>query len=184
MRDGWVKLYRSSRSNYFYLHDKTGWQIFVHLLLCVDSNTGKWDSGRFQLSRELDIKPTTIYQALQRLKKARMIDIQSNNKYSTITIVNWHKYQHPDDSRSDNKQTTTKQPTDTKQEVINKNKNNKRSDVENKIIKFLNTQESVKNPEGYLDWIKNKYGVKNLHKLLKIDFHKWIEHLDYWIRNS
>ena len=54
------------------------------------------------------------------------------------------------------------------------------SEVEKKLLKHLETEESIKNPQAYLDWLINKYGRQNLSKLLTIEFDQWIENLEYW----
>jgi hypothetical protein len=120
--EGWIKLHRKVLKNPIYTHDPTAWRVFNHLLLLVDKKTGSRDCGRFQLSRDLNIKPTTIYQSLKRLEKAKMVDIKTNNKYSTISISNWYSYQGNGDTTNDNKVTTNRQQNDTKQELRIKNK--------------------------------------------------------------
>jgi hypothetical protein len=127
---GWIKLHRTVLDNKIYVHDPTAWRVFNHLLLLVDKGTGKRDCGRFQLARDLELKPTTVYQALQRLKKAKMVDIKTNNKYSTISILKWHYFQGNGDTPNDNKMTTDRQQNDTKQEVRIKNKEITNNNVE------------------------------------------------------
>ena len=106
MNNTWIKSYRKTLDNEIYKHNPTAWRVFFHLLLLVNRKTGKRDIGRFQLARELGIKPTTAYYSLLKLKKAQMIDIKSNNRFSTIYICNWHKYQSNNNTPIDNKLTT------------------------------------------------------------------------------
>lgn len=54
------------------------------------------------------------------------------------------------------------------------------TDVDLILLKFLRSEESVKNPEGYLRWLKSNYGEGHLKRLLNVEFSKWIEHLEYW----
>lgn len=119
--EGWIKLHRQCLDNEIFLHDPTAWRIFEYLLLIVDYKKGVRDCGRFQISQVLGIKPTTVYQALKRLEKVKMVDIKSNNKYSVISIVKWYDYQQPDDTSNDNRLTTDKQQSDNKMTLI-KNK--------------------------------------------------------------
>lgn len=113
MNNGWIRLHRSSLNNPMFRRDKTAWLIFITLLLMVDKHSGKWSGGRFQLAIIMELKPTTIYQALQRLEKSKMVTLSSNNKYTTISICNWSKYQYLSDNADDNKMTTNRQQNDT-----------------------------------------------------------------------
>jgi hypothetical protein len=114
LNKGWIKLHRTVLDNKIYVHDPTAWRVFVHLLLLVDKSSGTRDCGRHQLARDLEMKSTTVYQALLRLKKAKMVDIKSNNKYSTVSILKWHYFQGNGDTPNDNKMTTTRQQDDNK----------------------------------------------------------------------
>ena len=121
MNDGWIKLHRNSMENNIFIHDPTAWHIFEYLLLVSDRKTGNRETGRFQIAEILHIKSTTVYQALKRLEKCKMIDITSNNKYSVIHICNFSKYQSSNDSYDDNKLTTDRQQNDNKM-TLNKKK--------------------------------------------------------------
>lgn len=164
MNDGWVKLWRKSKDSEIFLQDPTAWRVFEYLLMSVDYSTGKYTSGRNRDAMYLRIKPTTFYQALKRLEKKWLsIDIKSNNKYSTISIVNWHKYQRPDDTSNDNKMTTNRQQNDTNQEIKKtRNKENiqKKEEYNSKtllICKDLGIKPTVKLEEYII-----KYGDKEL----------------------
>lgn len=120
MNDGWIKMWRKVKNSELFLQDPTAWRVFEYLLMSVDYKTGKYTSGRNRDAMFLRIKPTTFYQALLRLSRNwKSIDIKSNNKFSTISILNWHKYQHTDDTSNDIKLTTNRQQNDTNQEVKN-----------------------------------------------------------------
>lgn len=122
MQEGWIKLYRKILDNKLYRHDPNAIRLFIHLLLTVDKRTGSRDTGRFQLSYELDMNPNTIYAATKRLEKAEMITQVSNNKYSVISICNWQEYQGNGNTQDNNQITTRQQQDNTIQEVRIKNK--------------------------------------------------------------
>ena len=89
----WIKLYRKSLVNEVRRHDPTAWRLFETLLLIVDSTTGKWAGGRFQLV-EADgyLNGSTIYKALKRLEEHGMVQQRSNTRYTEISICNFCKY--------------------------------------------------------------------------------------------
>jgi DNA-binding transcriptional regulator YhcF (GntR family) len=119
---GWVKLHRKALNNKIWLHDPTAWRVFEYFLLIVDHKTGKRDFGRFQVARHLDINPNTLYSALKRLKSAKMITLTSNNRYSTIYILNWHSYQEPVN--------TSRQQLVNNRATLNKNRELRNNNVE------------------------------------------------------
>jgi DNA-binding transcriptional regulator YhcF (GntR family) len=121
-------------------HDHTAIILFLNLLLVADRDTGSYECGRFQLAEITGINPNTIYKTLKRLKKSKMITQESNNKYSTISIVNWHKYQDYDNTCGNNKVTTREQQSNNK---VTLNKNIR--------IKELINKEEIATLTGYLE---------------------------------
>lgn len=117
MKNGWIKLHKKIIDNEVWQHDLVAWHVFEGLLAIADIETGDWSGGRFQLSELLSIKPTTIYKALKRLEKAKMVTLSSNNKYTTIHICKWRDYQGNGNSTgntsSNNKVTTKGQQSNT-----------------------------------------------------------------------
>ena len=93
MNNGWIKLYRKSKDHPL-MKDFTAWGVFTWILLSVDKDTGEVTTGRFWVSQELGINPSTFYKALRRLEKKYMVvTLISNNKNTTIRVLNWDKYQ-------------------------------------------------------------------------------------------
>lgn len=117
MQNGWIKLHRKLLDNPLLRRDASAYIVFTKLLLTVDRKTGSYDIGRFQMAELTGLKPTTAYAASARLCKAKMMTQVSNNRFTTITICNWAKYQGYDDNYDDNKMTTNRQQDDTKQEA-------------------------------------------------------------------
>ena len=54
---------------------------------------GQFVFGRKSASKETGIKQSTIYRKMMILKTMEMIDIMPNNKCSTVTVLNYGKYQ-------------------------------------------------------------------------------------------
>lgn len=118
MNNGWVKLHRKTLLNDLWRHDKTAFNLFQTLLMLVDSKSGAWSGGRFQLGEAYgDINPSTLYKALKRLEKAKMVTLDSNTRWSTISICKWNDYQDNGNTKreqpSNNQVTTSSQPSNT-----------------------------------------------------------------------
>lgn len=89
----WVKLYRKIQNNNI-LSDGPALQIFIWALTKVNKDTGEMTTGRFLGAEQLKLKPSTFYKAVLRLKQNyKVIDTTSNNRMTTIRVLNWDKYQ-------------------------------------------------------------------------------------------
>lgn len=54
---------------------------------------GQFLTGRISASQELNIKPTTVRNKMNQLKRKKYIDLYTTNKFTIVTIVNWNTYQ-------------------------------------------------------------------------------------------
>lgn len=130
---GWVRLHRKTLENLTFQRDPTAWRLFTVLLLKADYRTGKLTAGRHQLAEWAKDNGSTTWKALLRLEKDRMVDKSSNNRYTTISICNWEKYQSPKDNSKDNSKeftrTTGGQREDTLQELRIKHEETTQGDV-------------------------------------------------------
>jgi len=179
MTDGWIKLHRKTVDNEIYQHDPTAWRVFCHFLLIVDHRTGSRNFGRFQIARELGINPNTLYSALKRLENAKMITQAGNNKFTILSICNWHEYQSLDNNAINNPSTTNQQQINTKQELRTKNKEINTIPAEvggevNEAIKLfgsINPSYEVlfkrKNQREAIARLLAKYGLEGLTKLVE-----------------
>lgn len=131
MEEGWIKLHRKILKNDQLFGKAYDFAIFVTLLLMADRHTGALTIGRKQLAKRFRAKETTIYDALKRLEKQHQINIQTNNHFSTISIVKYHSYQTQTDNKTEQKPTPNRQQTDTLQEVRSKKKNIIKSNTSN-----------------------------------------------------
>lgn len=123
MDNTWVKLYRKLAENEVMKDDKA-LRIFIWLLLNVDKKSGTFTCGRYQIGLALDINPNTVYKAMKRLEeKYKIVTQSSNNKFTTISLLNWAKYQPTDvlvTQSGKNKVKTKEKQSNTKQEYKNK----------------------------------------------------------------
>ena len=144
--NGFVKLHRKLIAWGWY-QDYVVKDVFLHLLLTANFKDSQWRgitlkkgqliTGSKRLADDLGFTRQQVRTALGKLKSTNEITIETTNRYSLITIVNWNDYQSDDDT-STNKSTksaTNKQPTDN-QQATNKqpqrknDKNNKESKEE------------------------------------------------------
>jgi hypothetical protein len=88
----------------------------------VSLEPGQFVFGRKVASEELDIHESAIYRIMQFLTKAGNITIKSNNKFSIISINNWHTYQQDEieiEQQANNKRTTSEHKQEVKKEKNN-----------------------------------------------------------------
>lgn len=138
MQDGWIKLHRKMLSNDALFRGGSTFPVFCLLLLLADRD-GKVTTGRFELARWLKMNPNTVYKALKRLESLTTIEIKSNNKFTTIYICNWSKYQH----QSNTKVTADEHQSNTLTRIENKNKEINISKLLLKVIEIINPKEKV-----------------------------------------
>lgn len=153
MRQGYILIWRRLLEASFY-KDSFALHLALHLLLRTNhepnkilyNNTeieikrGQTYAGRFSLSKETGIKPSTVRNKLALLKKIDFLDIKSNNKFSIITILNYNSYQnykckigHQAKQQMDSQRTTNGQQMDTIKEC-NTLKNEKNDNINAKTL--------------------------------------------------
>ena len=140
--NGFIKLHRKLIKWGWYT-DNVVKGVFLHLLLTANYEPTEWQgrtllpgqvvTGRKRLASDLDFSEQQIRCALTKLKSTNEITIETTNKFSVITLVNWEEYQFNDNSNNQqnnqggNQQTTNKQPTNNQQTTTDKEIKNKRN---------------------------------------------------------
>ncbi|MTI70056.1 MAG: hypothetical protein FH751_07375 [Firmicutes bacterium] len=103
---GWIKLHRELKDHWIN-EDSRAFHLWINFLMeashkerktyingkVIKLKPGQLVFGRKRWSRELKIDESKIYRTIKLLKESEMIKIDSTNKYSIITILNWEKYQ-------------------------------------------------------------------------------------------
>jgi len=166
--DGYIKLYRKLLENPVFQNDRL-LKVFIWCLLkasykeheqllglhTVQLQPGQFIYGRFKAAQELKIKPSTLNDQMNTLKRLQIIDIKPNNKYSIVTLANWTLYQSNEeasDNKTDSKATTNRQQTDTNKK--GKKGNNKYSSDFEKFYALypnpFNKMQTFKNWEALL----------------------------------
>lgn len=201
MENGWIKLYRSL-GDHEILGDHKALAVFMLLLMKADK-TGRGSIGRFTDSARVKMKPITFYKVLSRLqKKYDLVTLNSNNKYTSFSLLNWAKYQSSTSrvtQSSNNKVTTKEQQSNTLQEYKNKeiriNTNTETIHFIEKFNQLFGTNYTV--TAGRIDKLKarlNHYTqdqiIKALVNLSRSSFHrgnndrKWTADPDFLIRSD
>ncbi len=163
----YIYLYRKILKNEPLLRDHTAFGVFIWLLLRADYKTGKVETGRFVGAHDLGLKPTTFYQAIRRLTtKHELVDTSSDNRFTSITILNWNDFQGSDDTSVDTILTTERHQNDTIQgikgikELKKENIEMNTSLVETKKVYDLFVDKFDKNPNLYKLTTKRKLKIK------------------------
>ena len=123
MRRGYIKLWRKSKDSTVFAHDGL-WKLWTLCLMSANRepaevsihgilepikiNPGQFLTGRFALHYDYhqgDIRkryslkdrptPYTLIRWLQSLEAMQLLSIETCNKYSIVTVINWEQYQAP-----------------------------------------------------------------------------------------
>src|SRR5699024_8819330 len=101
----------------------------------VELGKGQFVFGRKKAAIELNMKESTVRDYINLLQQDEVIQVNSTNKYSVISVVNWEVYQHTEDDdrqQNDSKMTAEGQQNDTNKNVKNV-KNVKKSASRSKL---------------------------------------------------
>lgn len=115
--NGFILLHRKLKQWGWY-KDSVVKDLFLHLLLSASFKDFEWMgrqlkagqliTGRKRLAEELDFTERQIRTALDKLKSTGEVTIETTNKYTIITVVNWDDYQGLDKIATN--KTTNKRP--------------------------------------------------------------------------
>jgi hypothetical protein len=188
--NGWIKLHRKILQNEIFRQDRTAWHIFEVLLIICDKEKGLWSGGRFVLADLCKEKPSTMYKAIKRLEKAKMVTLSSNNRFTTIHICKWKEYQGNGNTSGNNQVTTKEQPSNTITRIENKELRNnyKRGfeeffvdELKNELQDFVDHRKAIKKP---MTAKAVKLLILKLEKMYPKNFEKQKECLNQSIQNG
>lgn len=157
--DGWIKLWRKSIESQVWVNDGL-WRLWCYCLMVANHKDnwveidglnepvlikrGQFMTGRFSLynkfytrKKKSNKSPLTVWRWLQTLEKMGNLNIETNNRFSMITICNYETYQsskieneQPNEQPVNNSRTTVEQPVNTNKNVKKaKNANNEKEMV-------------------------------------------------------
>lgn len=148
---GWVKLHRSISSSAISDNPEL-LALWVHLLVSashtdrqqpvgnqiIDLKQGELIYGRDKFSLKTGLTIAKLRASISMLEKLNQITIKTTNKFSIISITNWHLYQQ------DNQQNTSTSPTDNQQATTDKNVKNVKNVSGKPLVTFARWLEIVK----------------------------------------
>ncbi len=132
---GWIRLRRDLLESHLFQNEKL-WKVFTWSLLKatwkprevtigrqkVTLEPGQFIFGRYAAAQELGIAPSSTWDYINLLKKQRILDVKSNNKFSIVTVENWEMWQgdaefsdNKPDTKSDNTSTTLRHKQERKE---------------------------------------------------------------------
>lgn len=131
MSHGWICVHRQLVDNPIFKNDKL-FRVFMYCLLkashtdhdqlvgdsIVNVKCGQLLTGRKAISSGTGLTEQNVRTAVSKLEKMGILTINSTNKFSIISVVNWFKYQQT------NQQPTSNQPASNHQVTTNNNGNN------------------------------------------------------------
>ena len=179
--EGWVKLHRKLLESPVFQNDKL-LKVFVWCLLKashtehaelvglqkVSLHPGQFVYGRHKAAEELKIKESTLYKYMMWLKNEEILNIQSNNKFSVVTVVNWELYQI-DEPKSNSKNSSK---GTAKEQQRNTNKNDKNEKNNNTVLSFSEFWDLYDKKRGDKAKLEKKY-----NKISEEDRKKIIAHV-------
>lgn len=146
--EGWIKIHRKL-SEWEWYNDSKMVHLFLHLLLFANHKDGNFQgtnvkrgqviTGRHKLSASTGMSEQNIRTCLIKLESTNEITIETTNKNSLITLVNYNSYQNIGENldQSTNGLTNhqpSKQPTINQPLTTNKNDKNEEEIKNGKIL--------------------------------------------------
>jgi hypothetical protein len=116
---GWIKLHRRSLDSLVFRREKL-WKVWSFCLMRASHKggykffyegrerrlkAGQFVTGRISGAQDCDMSQSTFRNQLETLKNLKCIDMESDNKMTVVTIINWGKYQKGN-SKKDSKRTS------------------------------------------------------------------------------
>lgn len=154
--NGYVKIHRKLIQWGWY-QDNVVKGVFLHLLLTASFVDSQWQGitisagqvviGTQQMAKDLGFSRQQIRTALNKLKSTNEIAIETTNKYSIITLINWEEYQLCEEvlTTKTTNTLTNEQPTINQQITNNqphrKNVKNVKKDIYGEFQNVLLTDE-------------------------------------------
>lgn len=163
---GWISLHRKMLQSDIFQNEKM-FKIFMYCLMkathkerkqrvgmqVIDLEKGQFIFGRNVAASELNMNESTVYQYVKILEEDGAITIDSNNKFSVVSVVNWEFYQDNNNNvttkeqQNNNKITTKEQQNNTNNNVNNVDNVNKEQDPfseEQKIFDYYISKNLIK----------------------------------------
>jgi DNA replication protein DnaD len=180
--EGWIKLHRKIRSNPVF-NDLQLCRLWMICLLeashkqreqpigrqVVLLESGQFITGRFDLhamynnglKRSDHVAEYTVWRWLQTLERQGLVSINSSNKYSIVSVLNWSFYQNSEQQNEQLNEQQMSSKCSTNEQLVSTNKNVKNDkNVENEKKKDMYSHEF----ESFWNEYPRKIGKKECFK--------------------
>ena len=180
MDNGWIKLHRKLLDSEIFA-SQIGLKIWIWCLLkashkgrfipikigkgerTVTVVKGSFIFGRHSAEKELNINGSTVYKWIHKLQDMDMVNIESSNHYSIITICNYESYQDVDDDEV----TAIKQPRNSHVTAIKQPRNTYKN------VKNVKNVKKKVTPKNSSDSISSKFEINKDWSEVVFD---WLEY--------
>jgi DNA-binding transcriptional MerR regulator len=180
--NGWIKLHRKF-IDWEWFNKSEAVHLFLYLVLKANHKDSFWQGhevkrGQFitsfgKISTDTNISLQTIRTLLKKFENTNEINIQTTNKFTTITICKYDSYQT--ENEETNTQLTNKQQTTNNQLTTNKNDKNNKEEYIPTLDDFINyavLKISNINKDDvslkYMSWLENDWSTNVNGKQRKI----------------
>lgn len=197
--EGWIKLHRKLLKNPF-SRDIKFLGLWTYLLLkanfednkalidhsVVDVKRGQFITSISKLATEFKVNRTTLKRMLDVLKCEQMVNIETNTKYTVITINNYSDYQQVEQQVNIKRTSSEHQVNTSKKEKKEKNNNTVEylkqlpvADLQAFKSKYTLLQENEIQGEATkaYNWILSK-GYQKKYKDFRHFFHNWLDRIN------
>lgn len=167
----WIKLHRKLLDNGL-MKNPNLLQLFIYCLLranhkpneiifnneLVRIERGSFITGRFEIAKDLKMNPASVYKNLKKLEKLSYISLNSNNKFTMLTVIKYNSYQDrvtTTEQQSNNKVTTKEQQSNT-----NNNDNKENKEKKTKYFSLPVELDKKITPEQWNEWQDYRKEIK------------------------
>lgn len=181
MFDGYIKLYRTSLDSDVF-QNQVAWKIWTWCLLkathqefvaiigrqTIELKPGQFIFGGRKASEELGFAISTIWYWLTFFEKEGQAELKKTNKFTVITILNWHKYQTAELKK--NSKRTQKEPYKNVKNVKNDKEEEKREgrfappSIE-EVSNYCKERKNGISAEGFVNYYESKGWVVGKTKM-------------------
>lgn len=196
MRIGWIKIHRKILDSSVW-NNQNVFRVWMWCLLKashkeydmlvggqpIKLKPGQFVFGREKAAKEIGLSVQQARTSLNILKKLKNLTIESTNKFSIITIINWETYQNIENksNQQNNQQLTSYQPaTNHKQECKNE-KNN----IYSRVINYLNQKtnsdfkSNTKKTKELIDARRKEgFDIKDFEVVIDFKCKQWINNVE------
>lgn len=189
--EGYISLWRKITHSFIWGLDLEEFKIAILCLLKANHTTKEWfngstyvtiERGSFITSRDKfaaevgnGIRSDKVYNTWKKLIRAKFINTKSNNRYTTIFILNYNKYQLNFNNKTNNGFTTNSQQSHT---TNNEDNDNKKIDKSITPLNGLEIRKRSGKPNPQVNFVLEEFTrIFQLEKPSDVKPRQWAYHI-------